>query len=87
MAFACTFEGRACPGEKAHMKDLEVHCHSERHYPERPVSFTLDGATYKVERIDREWLEPGVRHFRICTEGKKFFELCYDEQNDEWSIC
>ena len=69
------------------MQDVDVQCYSGRKYGERPVSFTMNDVTYRVESIEREWLEPGVRHFRVRTKDNKFFELCYDQQNDRWSIC
>ena len=69
------------------MQDIDVQCYSGRKHGERPVSFTMNDVTYAVESIEREWLEPGLRHFQVRTKDNKFFELCHDEQNDRWSIC
>lgn len=68
------------------MRSINVRCHSSHRYAERPISFTLEGVTHTVSRIEKEWLGPGKRYFTISTENSEIFELCYDEQRDEWSI-
>jgi len=68
------------------MKEVQVQCYSGRTYAERPTSFVWQGVFYKVEKVEREWREPGERRFRVCTEDNKSFELCYNEQKDEWSL-
>jgi hypothetical protein len=68
------------------MKEIQVQCYSGHTYAERPASFVHQGVIYKVEKVEKEWREPGKRYFRVCTEDNKFFELCYNEQKDEWSI-
>jgi hypothetical protein len=40
---------------------------------------------HKVTRIEKEWLEPGERHFLVDTGEGRLFELCYQEQEDTWS--
>jgi DNA-binding Lrp family transcriptional regulator len=68
------------------MKGVEVHCYSGHTYAGRPTSFVWQNAIYKVKAVEKEWREPGTKHFRISTEDNKFFELCYNEQQDEWSV-
>jgi len=68
------------------MKEIQVQCYSGYTYAERPASFVYQGVVHKVERVEREWREPGKRYFQVCTEDNKSFELCYNEQKDEWSI-
>jgi len=41
---------------------------------------------YEVKEVEREWLEPGERHFLVRTEGEKRFEICYHEREDSWSL-
>jgi len=65
---------------------IQVQCFSGYTYADRPDSFVYQQQTYKVDWIEREWREPGEMHFRVCTEDSKSFELCYNEQIDEWSI-
>ena len=64
---------------------VQVVCYSGRMYAERPMTFLWEGAEQKVENIEKEWHEPGEKHFRIRTEGDKLFELCYYEYSDRWS--
>ena len=68
------------------MRSVKVTCHSSHRYAERPMSFTAEGVTYTVSRIETEWLGPGKRYFRIRAENGQFFELCYDDEKDEWFI-
>jgi len=64
----------------------EVNCYSGYTYAERPESFLWEGEQYEVERIENSWLEPGERHFRVCTRDNRLFKLCYNEREDKWSV-
>ncbi len=66
--------------------EMQVQCHSGYTYAERPDAFVFQSAAYKVEKVEKEWREPGERHFRVRTQDNKLFELCYNEQKDEWSL-
>jgi hypothetical protein len=68
------------------VKPAQVHCFSGRAYEERPIFFTLEGVTYSVHSVEKEWREPGAKHFLVCTGDNKRVELCYNEQNHEWSV-
>ncbi|MFC1941230.1 hypothetical protein ACFLWL_02330 [Chloroflexota bacterium] len=41
---------------------------------------------YEVEEIEKEWLEPGKKCFRVRTGDNKLFQLCYNETEQQWSI-
>ena len=64
--------------------NLKVNCYSGHTYAERPQSFEWQGIEYEVEEIEKAWLEPGERHFRVRTGAGKFFQLCYNETEGEW---
>ena len=68
------------------MKPVLVKCYSGRAYADRPVSFMLNGVRYSVESVEKEWWEPGVKHFRVRTGDNKRAELCYNGQNCAWSV-
>ena len=68
------------------MNGVQVSCYSGHTYVERPASFTWRDVTYTVHRVEKEWRQPGMKCFRVSTEDNKLFELCYNEQKDEWSI-
>ncbi len=68
------------------MNNLKVKCYSGHTYAQRPVSFTLEGKEYEVKEIEKEWLEPGERHFLVRTQDNKSFQLCYNEAKDQWSL-
>jgi len=80
---------------------VQVACYSGRTYAERPTAFLWEGIEQRVRKIEREWQEPGEKHFRICerewqepgekhfrihTEDDRLFELCYYEDGDRWLV-
>jgi hypothetical protein len=65
---------------------VQVACYSGRTYAERPTAFLWEGTEQRVRKIEREWLEPGEKHFRLRTEDDRLFELCYYEDGDHWSV-
>lgn len=73
-----------------------VTCYSGRSYADRPASFVWQGKKYEVKEIEREWQEPGEKHFVVKTRGgaergesekdEKRFQICYHEREDSWSL-
>jgi len=72
-----------------------VTCYSGRSYADRPASFVWQDKQYEVKVIEREWLEPGEKHFVVVTTSEKSeknekdekrFEICYHEREDSWSL-
>ena len=68
----------------------QVTCYSGRTYADRPASFVWQDKQYEVKEVEREWQEPGQKHFVVTARGEKGekddkrFELCYIEQDDIW---
>jgi len=79
-----TFSSGKSPSDG--LNNLKVSCYSGQTYAERPVSFRWEGVEYEVEEIEKEWLEPGERHFQVRTKDKKLFRLCYNEAQEQWSL-
>jgi hypothetical protein len=76
-----------CEGEVTKgmgMDKIEVKCYSGHTYAQRPESFFWQDKEHKISKIEREWLEPGKKFFRVATEDEKVFELCYNEAQDKW---
>lgn len=71
---------------RTEVEGTQVQCYSGHTYAERPDSFIYRGKVCKVERVEREWREPGEKHFKVSSATNKSFELCYNEQEDEWSL-
>jgi hypothetical protein len=65
---------------------IRVQCYSGYTYAERPDFFIYLGEICRVESLEREWREPGERHFLVRIGDSKSFELCYNERGDEWSL-
>ncbi len=68
------------------VNNLEVTCYSGYTYAERPVSFRWRGMEYHVDRVEKEWLEPKKKCFRVRTEGNEVFQLCYNQRYQQWSL-
>ena len=68
------------------MDNLKVNCYSGHTYAERPRSFIWEDIEYEVEEIEKEWQEPGERHFQVRTRDNKLFHLCYNEAQEQWSL-
>ncbi len=64
---------------------VQVTCYSGNTYAERPMAFIWEGAEQRVVDVEKEWREPGDKHFRLRTEDDRLFELCYYECGDRWS--
>ncbi len=68
------------------MNTLIVTTYSGHTYAERPKSFQWEGKEYEVTDIDKAWLEPGQRCFRVRTGDNKNFQLCYNERQQRWLL-
>jgi len=67
-------------------ENLKVRCYSGHTYAERPESFIREGTEYIVADIEKSWQEPGRRYFQVRTGDNKLFKLCYNEQEESWSV-
>ena len=64
----------------------QVECYSGYTYAQEPRAFLWGGKRLAVQAVEKAWRTPAGPCFRILTEGKGRFELCYDEARDEWQI-
>ena len=67
------------------MRMIRVSCYSGHTYAEEPQSFTWQQEENKVDKIEKEWREPGKKLFKVTTDSGKSFKLCYNEANDQWA--
>ncbi len=68
------------------MNNPTVKCYSGHTYAQEPRSFTWEGVECEVAAIEKAWQEPGERHFLVKTGDNKFFQLCYNEAKERWSV-
>ncbi|MBI2860624.1 MAG: hypothetical protein HYX91_03855 [Chloroflexi bacterium] len=68
------------------MDDIEVSCYSGHTYADEPRSFRWEGQEYKVEQVEKAWLEPGLRCFQVRAGENRRFKICYNEAQQRWSI-
>ena len=72
--------------DSAGLNNLIVKCYSGHTYAEEPRSFRWEGVEYEVDKVERAWREPGERHFLVRTGDNKFFQLCYNNVKDLWTV-
>ena len=71
---------------------IKVSCHSGHSYADRPISFVWEQKRYEITEIEREWLEPGEKHFIVqatkaeTPHDEKRFEICYHTREDIWRL-
>ena len=71
---------------------IRLACRSGRSYADRPTSFVWNGERYDIAGIEREWLEPGAKHFIVKAaiagnpESEKRCHICYDTREDLWRL-
>ena len=68
------------------MNNPIVKCYSGHTYAQEPRSFTHEDVEYEVDTIEKAWQEPGERRFLVKTGDNKFFQLCYNEAEERWSV-
>lgn len=51
-------------------RQIQVTCYSGCSYADRPASFVWQGEKYEVKAIEKEWLEPGEKHFTVKTTSE-----------------
>lgn len=76
----------------AYGQATHVQCYSGRGYAERPISFVWQNRHYTVKEIEKEWLEPGQKHFVVIATGNSGeesgtrFGIYYDGREVSWSL-
>lgn len=65
---------------------MRVETYSSFAYPVEPRLFEYDGTTHHVQEIQRAWRTPAHIHFYVRDAQDEFFELTYNEPQDDWTI-
>jgi hypothetical protein len=74
------------------LQPIKVACYSSHSYADRPISFVWNSERYDINNIEREWLEPDVKHFIVraarkdAAESEKRLHICYHTQEDLWQL-
>jgi hypothetical protein len=74
------------------LQPIKVTCYSSHSYADRPVSFVWNQERHEITNIEREWLEPGGKHFAVKAtragrpESEKHCHICYDTREDTWQL-
>ncbi len=65
-------------------KSTIVSCHAGYRGEEYPKSFIWDNETVEITKIEKCWLEPGFRYFKVKSAGEDCFQLRYSEIELQW---
>ena len=53
---------------------------------EHPLRFYLQDRKLEIHRIEKRWLSPGRRCFKVLADDGNIYILEYDEIKDSWNI-
>jgi hypothetical protein len=68
------------------MSEIRVECYSGYTFAQEPRAFEVEGARHFVETIERAWLKPGARCFRVRDLEQHAWVLIYRENEEVWEI-
>lgn len=63
-----------------------VECYSGHTYAQEPRTVIWQEERHAVIRIDQRWRRPDGPAFQVLTESGTWFELCYSEHKDRWTV-
>jgi hypothetical protein len=63
-----------------------VNCHSGYSACDHPKSLAWDGDHLSIQKIIKEWREPGYKYYLVETANEMQFKLTFSESNSEWSV-
>ena len=70
--------GRAMP--------IRVECYAGSRSEEEPRAFIAEGRRVEVMHVERRWLEPGFRYFRVLGYDGNAYVLRQDASSGEWEL-
>lgn len=53
---------------------------------ERPCRFRLEERTCEIVEILDRWYGPDSVYFKVRTEDQDYYILCYNSEEEEWSL-
>jgi hypothetical protein len=53
---------------------------------ERPVSFSLEGRTFRIMEIVDRWYDPDHNSFKVLADDGKTYLLRHDMNADDWEL-
>ncbi|MBN2501503.1 MAG: hypothetical protein JXB38_12040 [Anaerolineales bacterium] len=68
------------------LMQVNVECHSEYTYAERPTAVYLDGERQEINHVLASWQTPEGRYFRVLLENDGVLTLVYKTTEDHWEL-
>lgn len=68
------------------MLEIDVKCYAGFRANERPLSFSMRGRTFQVERVDDRWYAPSAIYFRVRADDGNYYVLRHCEIQDVWTL-
>ncbi len=65
---------------------MRVDCKASYSGCDYPKSFIWQSNRLTVKHINKEWREPGVKHFLVTTCNGGRFNLAFSETSGSWNI-
>lgn len=65
---------------------MQVDCKAGYSVCDYPKSFNWQGSCQSVRHINKEWREPGAKHYLVTAGSGSCFKLTFSETSGSWSI-
>jgi len=66
--------------------DIKVECYSGYMGEEIPRRLWLDSQKIEIKEIEKQWISPGHRYFKIKDDDENIYTIFYDLMSWEWKL-
>lgn len=68
------------------MEPVTVETHNGSRAAEYPIRFSIGKRKIEILRIEKRWLTPGCRCFKVLGDDDCVYVLQYNDKHDIWTI-
>ena len=68
------------------MVSVKVESYAGSRGEEYPLRFYLHGRKIEINNIEKRWITPGCRCFKVLAADGNVYVLEYKESNDSWKL-
>jgi hypothetical protein len=69
-----------------HMESVTVESYAGSQAEEHPLRFYIDKRKIEIISIEKRWLTPGCRCFKVLGDNGCLYVLEYNSHKDTWSL-
>jgi hypothetical protein len=68
------------------MVSVKVESYAGSRAEEYPLRFYLQGRKFKINNIEKRWITPGCRCFKILADDGNVYVIEYNESDSSWEL-